>query len=286
MKTIELELTNICLFNCISCSRKKFQNYGFLDIYILDSIISFIIINKYERIILAGFGDVFLHKDFFFILLRFFIKIKGIKIFIYTKGNSLSIENIKKIKNIVNRGYDLEIIFSLFSFNEKDYNILTGGLFGYKQIFKKMLLLKQNKLKISTELLLTSYSVKDLQKYYMLCKSLSIYPAIQRLINWGGELDVDIYNRLSISEDKLLKGLVCKNKRKFKTCEFLFNDFYQINYRGDIFKCCFFEYDTSLSLGNIKYVTSIQKLKGESKLKNRLYLNRCKNCLYYSYNFD
>jgi MoaA/NifB/PqqE/SkfB family radical SAM enzyme len=285
MKTLEIELTNYCWLKCISCAREQFKSFWFFDIQLLDSIILFIKENDYERVNLCWIGDVFLHKDIFKILNILFKEINGITIVINTKWDSLDDNKIWKLKNIVDKWYNLLVYWSIFSFNDKDHNFLTWSKYWYKMILSKLVLLKKNKVKIWTEFLLTSYSYKDLKKYYKLCDILWTNPAIQKLANWWWNLDDKIYSKLFWDKKLLLSHNIYSNKKEKEWCVFHDNTFLQIDYLWNIFKCCFFQYNRDLSLWNISN-TSYEDIFKENNNKKKVYKNVCETCIYYKYDVD
>jgi len=226
-----------------------------------------------------------LHKDIFKILNILFKEINGITIVINTKWDSLDDNKIWKLKNIVDKWYNLLVYWSIFSFNDKDHNFLTWSKYWYKMILSKLVLLKKNKVKIWTEFLLTSYSYKDLKKYYKLCDILWTNPAIQKLANWWWNLDDKIYSKLFWDKKLLLSHNIYSNKKEKEWCVFHDNTFLQIDYLWNIFKCCFFQYNRDLSLWNISN-TSYEDIFKENNNKKKVYKNVCETCIYYKYDVD
>ncbi len=121
----EIELTNHCYLDCIWCIRKECNDFWFMTFDIFKSVINNVEKIWYEEIVLSWLGDVFLHKDLYTFIDYIFFKIPNIKIYIMTKWQTLSIQDIDRFLEYKNNWFNIGLTFSIFSLSKKVYTSVT-----------------------------------------------------------------------------------------------------------------------------------------------------------------
>lgn len=272
---VEIELTNHCAQNCKTCERKKIKELGFMNFETFVRVIAFIKQGNYQEIMLSGLGDIFLHKKLFKMIDRLFKKFPNINIVIPTKGQSITLANLKKIKLLQNKGLSIIPSFSIYSFDNKKYKSLTGGdLNNFKKIIKRTQKLKLN---YTFEFLIMSYSINELEKFKSFAKSLGINNYGYSLVhNWNGSMSEKKHKKF-FSKD-ISKFF---NKRpKNEICEAFKSAYVFIDFSGNIQLCSIACIEKTHILGNARH----DSLKTILKRKNKLnYKKICNNCFYYKY---
>ena len=109
----------------------------------------------------CGLGDAFLHKEVNEFMEYLFSRLPKINLFFMTKGLAIKEKHLMKIKELKDRGYNVSLTFSVFSLQEKKYNMLTGGNF-YAAFIKTLNAAHKMKINYSIEFLLSTLTLDEL----------------------------------------------------------------------------------------------------------------------------
>lgn len=197
---IEIELTNHCGLQCISCISKDIKERWFIKLSKFDIFISFLQLNynNIEFLTIWWFWDNFLHPKIDLILDKL-LKLKwyNIPIVFPTKAISINEKMIKKIKLLKKEWLNINLQIWIFSLREDISNFLCWLYnpntkcfnLNYYEIFKeKIRILKTEWVDFSLELLLTKFSENEISYFYSFCESLGVEGVVHKLHNFGWRL--------------------------------------------------------------------------------------------------
>jgi hypothetical protein len=266
----EIELTNFCWLDCFWCVRKELNQFWYINFTILKKIINFIKSKNYTEIVLSGLWDIFLNKELYKFIDYIFENFPDINIYIMTKWQSISKKDIDKILLYKKNNFNLNLTFSVFSLNTKEYENITwwGDL---KKLIKIIKYSYIKKINFSFEFLLNKNNILGIKKYIYFTKLFQKEFIYSIPHNWWGSLVKDIYNKLYNYD--ILKNITTKRK-KWEICEAFIWDYLFFDYLWNIYKCGLKRFDNSLLLWNINTIES------EKDFKKIDYKN-CINCSYY-----
>jgi MoaA/NifB/PqqE/SkfB family radical SAM enzyme len=270
---IEIELTNYCWLDCSSCIRKQSQNFWFLEFDTLKNIINFSVDRWDKEIVLSGLWDVFLHKDLYKYIEYIFERLPKSQVYIMTKWQEVTLEDIEKIKEFNNKWYNLNITYSIYSLHPKKYTKLTWG-WKLDDIINAIKLSHKYNINFNFEFLLSNSNVSEIDHYKDFSKLFwkSFHYSIPH--NWGGTLDKAIYKEI-FNNDILwnyIDDLASNDKCIAFTSEYLF-----FTYSWEIHKCSIARWSRKFYLWDINKDSKISKSISELNYKN------CNSCTYSKY---
>ncbi len=276
-KWIEIEFTSYCGLKCIVCPRKKLDRYNFLKFDDFKKIVALVKQGNYTEIMVCWLWDAFLHEEINLFLDYLFCEIPGINFFIMTKWQSIQDKHLEKIKELKDRWFNVSLTFSIFSLNKKVYNYLTWweNFDRFMSIFKKVISMNLN---YSIEFLLSTLTIKELEKFKDFAKSLWKNDYWVSLVhNWWWEISDTIHKKL-FDEEKL-KWFYEKRKNN-DLCEAIKYDYLYIDSYGDVFQCSLNELHRKWFLWKI-WEYSLEEFLEMKKDLN--YKKTCENCFYLDY---
>jgi len=271
-KGCEIEITNHCGLDCFGCVRKDSVNFWFLNRETLVEILEYIRDKDYQEIVLSGLGDVFLHKELYQLIDMIFESYPNIRIYIMTKWQTVTIQDIGIIKKYNQQGKNIGLTFSIFSLKADEYKKVTGwGNLEYLlDIIKASF---QNKIHFNFEFFIdkkTILHVESFRKFASVFWKQFHYTVPH---NWWGKLSHTNYKR--IFDKKLLSDYV-DVRSQWDICEAFSWDYLFFDYSWSVYKCWLKRDSQDLYLGNI----SQQK---DMKNVSQLDYSTCKSCSYYLY---
>jgi len=267
---VEIELTNHCTLNCITCARKKRNDFGFMDYATFIKTIDFIRAKKCHEIFLSGHGDVFLHQELFKMINYIFKKYPRVNIVIPTKGQTIDSKILKRIKKLQERQFSITLCFSVFSLNHKTYKFLTGGSFKhFMSVVKQAVDLNLN---YTLEFLLTGYNIDEFQKFQSFARSLNIRNYGLALVHhWKGAMTEKEHQKFFNA--KTAKFL--KQRRASELCEvFQYPAYVFVDYKGKIHLCSN-GVDDSDVLGDVFHGSFQNILRKKRRLNRKKICSRC-----------
>ncbi len=153
---VEIHLTDFCPHNCVFCSVKKHvkPEPKFKEIEK-----KLKLIKRFRKLVLSG-GEPLLRKD----LIEIIQSIKKHQKNICLETNAIYLNN-KKIRELISAGLT-EFKISFHSSNKKEYESIVRKKGSFSKIIKvfKILRVYQNKIKISTNTVITKYNKNSLEK--------------------------------------------------------------------------------------------------------------------------
>ncbi|MDD3302432.1 MAG: radical SAM protein [Candidatus Gracilibacteria bacterium] len=272
---LEIELTNLCGANCLVCPRTSITKYGYLIKEDLDKIILLLKEGNYKELIIGGFGDAFLHKDFNDFLDYIFKEVPRIKLYIMTKGISIKQEHLNKIISLKNSGFNITLTFSIFSLDKKLFNKLTGGEYfeKFKEVFNKV---RNLNIDYSMEFLLSSLNLNEYEKFKKFSQLQNKDFTYSLVHNWGGKLKKDIH-KIMFDKEKLKEYYIKRTKQDI--CEVISSNYFYIDCFGDIFLC-------SVNRQKNNHIGKLENLNLKDIIEKKKLLNytdSCDKCFYYYY---
>lgn len=161
MEISYLAITDICNYKCENCpyksKSKRMMKYEELQRYIEEND------KKIQGVVLSG-GEPTIHPDFFKILE--YINSKEMYVTILSNGSKLSDSNfINRIKRVfdINR---LNIVMTLYNFNERKHDHGTGIKGSFKNTLKAFDLLISNNIKVTLKHCISKENYKKLPKFF------------------------------------------------------------------------------------------------------------------------
>lgn len=237
----EIEITSFCTLSCGICINKKLKNKNFLSRDLFIQIIDYLYLNKSSIIIidLAWIWDIFLHKDIDFFLNYICDKFKStdICILIPTKLSILSKKNISLLSRIISKWLKVDIQIGLFSINSIIHDYITWTKGSFHKTMKNLNLLRKENIRFSLELVLTRYSLQDIDRFKEFSKRLWVGYEIIKLNSYAWSLKKFDYFRVNSSYFKECKwksiDLFTYSHENF----FCNNLMPMISSSGDLFMC-------------------------------------------------
>lgn len=188
---IEIELSSKCHFRCVGCIHKILPDRWYdLSLENFRKIIDFINLNK-EHIVhvwLTGIGEPLLNKDILTILDEL-EKIKWIPVLLPTKwGKYLTEPILSKIQELRKKGIDINVQLCIYSMRKEVLNEMCWTDY-YDDLFRSIKKMKSLTFDFTSELLLTKFTVNEIDYYKKFCTSIGIDPIIHRLHNFWWKLE-------------------------------------------------------------------------------------------------
>lgn len=287
---LQIEPTNQCNIECISCNRGELREFGIMK---LSSFIHIVEQFDYLRMVkLQGMGEPLLNPDFF--LMLEFLRNRGIKTYCATNGTLLN----EKRRNMLVELCDI-IEISLDSPDRGMANKLRKGL-DFEQLqhnITKTVELDPAK-EIRINFVLMNDNIQQLCSMVTLLKKLGVrYLNVIDLQNWGHEY-ADL-KKLGAGNEKiqllekckaaaLKEGIyMCYEKKINKYCDCPWvNDRCFITWNGYVTPCCLRPNPDMYNLGNLMERTVVdiwndpKYLALRKSLSIEKPLSVCKDCSY------
>lgn len=273
---LEIELTSYCGMKCIVCARENLDSFGYLSFEDFIKMVDLLEEWAYTEVMVCGLGDAFLHKEVNEFMEYLFSRLPKINLFFMTKGLAIKEKHLIKIKELKDRGYNVSLTFSVFSLQEKKYNMLTGGNF-YAAFIKTLNAAHKMKINYSIEFLLSTLTIDELWKFQKFAEVLGKDYGVSLVHNWWGKIDPAIHARLF--DETTLAGHFIKRK-KDDICEVMRYDYLYIDSKGWVFQCSLNEIDRVGYLGQLWEYSLEQFLERKRAIS---YKQACKNCFYFTY---
>ncbi|MCT4618099.1 MAG: radical SAM protein [Marinisporobacter sp.] len=279
ISSVWIELNGNCNYNCSfcneenhvlkSCGCKKWpdqRNLTLNDYYkLIDKLIDW----KCKEYVFMG-GEPLLNIETLEGILNYFNKKNySPNITIYTNALLLTDELINNFKH-----FNIKYVITLFSHNEKTYDLITKINGSYRKVVNTITKLKQQKIAYTLQGLISPYNQHELPDFIEYLKNHNytlnyIYDTVN---------NYDYYEEINKIENKLISSDYLDEAKHYNFC------FYKkiaISNTGDIFPCPMIRYS---SLGNIKKQSLVDIIK-EKKIFEFWELTKdkiedCKNCEY------
>ncbi len=268
----EIEFTNYCGLDCRGCIRKDSSDFWFLDFETLQNICLYVATKKFTEIVISGLWDAFLHPKFYEFLEYIFERFPNIMVYVMTKWQSITDEDIEKFAIMKVQWKNINLTFSLFSLEKKQYKEVTWG-WDLERLLWIIKLAHNKKINFSFEFFLDTGNIAYISQFQ---KFVSLFGKEFRYTiphNWWGKLSSKIYKNLF--DEKQLESIISVRKI-WEICEAFEGEYVFFDFAGRVYKCWLGREWKDLFLGNINSGAFLREFSS-------LNYNSCKSCSYFSY---
>lgn len=259
MKIISIENTTLCAANCIMCVRKKYRGpLTHMKQELFEKSVREAVQCGVEMMTLTGFGEPLMDPEIEIKLAYIKNNFPNVKVALTTTGYGLQGHMLDVICTYLD-----EINFSMYGVNKDIYECVHGGSVKYEENKKNIddLLEREKRPYVIVSYIDMSITHKYIEEWKSYYKEKADQINIWKLHRWPH----------SDNQDTSFKQCAPCRCLRLDTLNGLY-----IKVNGEVSPCCF-DYNTELSLGNIKEST-LQEIINGSTL-NRLRAMQEKDCL-------
>ncbi|UFX83293.1 radical SAM protein [Candidatus Absconditicoccus praedator] len=277
---IEVELTSICSLNCEFCIKSYRTEFGNMDFDTFSKVVDFIKFLGCMEVDISGVGDIFQNDSLYEFIDHLFEKLPNIDAVIPTKGQDVTMEDLKKIKSYNDKGYNITLMASVIYLTKWKFDKFVGRN-QYEKFVKFIDMLRDSGVNFSREFVILKNNLDDFEKFKKLAEKIGKEYGTLLAYNFGGNLSDEIHKKYF--DEEILRDYF-EYRSKEDVCEVMKYDHFFVDYKGDVYICANMGINPDALLGNINDVYHDFNILLERKQEFRKkYHDICNKCFFYKY---